>query len=730
MNPSQAGQLSICHVYSLFPCVLSIHLSVLRVLSAVAFAVIMIGPGDFVVLLIWTLESLLRALESLLWIFESLLINLLWAVGCGYNSGFYWAGIITRIIVWATTCVFVVWAVRWLLSNVELDALRHEPPARPDRCKPHETVTAMRRAPRSPSPPPQLPKTVTLPDGFTPFPKFWWVDKSSPSERMKEEHDILQRQMARSGSWSTPKFKYPRRSFLRAIGGQIAGNTSPEHSALQEVDICDSGEPDIATGVVSSSAGPAEPLQCRDAAPAADAGRAHVPASTEEMVKQDVEPLRDVCAEDTRANPVLAPVQVSTDETVKQSDPRDGAPTWVPSSGVQYLPPRDIHPLFRFGWKPSSGPQYKLRQPHPLFAAPFRSFPYGPVPPVMFTVPKSQPAPAPFVPAVCTPSIRTSKQTKSPIRHERPSRSNLLAAERRKAALVTATPGFSPAAATVARTPIRPITITPTGAQPIPPAATATYTHQSVNITPTHATPAPSVTTAARAPAQPVRIIFPGGPSGPSVPSVPSAPLPSPLPTVSVARVSSMADQDWMKPIKEILALDIVQWGISEDELMAWKITPDALEVAQLEDEAAETAARKYQYTLATRYGAIAVQLKKALVILRIQLKHSRQGFQPDYATHDCIRKMMLIAYNAFKTLSRTDIGSDNFPGADFSAFRNAVGFYLDHIAGSKNFQDWVHEKCPEHGSDIIRLTKKRATFIRDFTGGNSSKLAALLSRP
>ena len=184
-----------------------------------------------------------------------------------------------------------------------------------------------------------------------------------------------------------------------------------------------------------------------------------------------------------------------------------------------------------------------------------------------------------------------------------------------------------------------------------------------------------------------------------------------------------------MRPIKEILALDIKQWNMTEDELMSWKVHPRALQVARLEDEVAETSARSDQYTLASRYSRVAVPLKKTLVLLRLQLKHSRPGFQPAYANYELIYKMLLTASSAFDTLVKANIGNENFPAADFLAFRNALGFYVDQVADSKVFQDWVRQNRPEHGDDILRVTKKRATFIRTFTGGNSSRIAQLLAQ-
>ena len=190
-----------------------------------------------------------------------------------------------------------------------------------------------------------------------------------------------------------------------------------------------------------------------------------------------------------------------------------------------------------------------------------------------------------------------------------------------------------------------------------------------------------------------------------------------------------MTEQNWMRPISEMLALDIERWGMSEEELMAWKVSADALAVSQLGDKAAEERARRDPFTLASRYGGIAVELKKSFVLLRLQLAHSRPFFRPDYENFNVIRKMILTATVSFTRFSEHNLDSDDFPGVDFSLFRNALGFFLNHIVDDPTFLIWVRESRLNYGSDIIAETKRKVEYVNAIAGGKHSRAAHRLAQ-
>jgi hypothetical protein len=190
-----------------------------------------------------------------------------------------------------------------------------------------------------------------------------------------------------------------------------------------------------------------------------------------------------------------------------------------------------------------------------------------------------------------------------------------------------------------------------------------------------------------------------------------------------------MTQQDWMRPISEMLALDIERWGMSEEELMTWKILPNSIKVTQLSDQAAEEKARRDPFTLASRYGDIAVELKKTLVLMRLQLAHSHHFFRPDYGNFDAVRKIILTASASFTQMSDHNLDSDDFPGVDFSLFQNALGFFVNHIADDPTFLTWVRENRLNNGIDIVMDTKRRAKYVNAIAGGKHSKAAYQLAQ-
>ena len=173
-----------------------------------------------------------------------------------------------------------------------------------------------------------------------------------------------------------------------------------------------------------------------------------------------------------------------------------------------------------------------------------------------------------------------------------------------------------------------------------------------------------------------------------------------------------------------MLALDIGHWGMSEKKLMAWKVAPKALVVNQFQDKTAEDEARENPLTLASRYGGIAVELKKCLVLLRLQLAHSRHFFRPDFENFYAVRRMILTATASFTRLSNSNLDNEDFPGADFSLFRNALAFFVDHIADDPKFEVWVRENRLMYGAEIIDETKRKAKYVHAIAGGKHAREA------
>ncbi|KAK3207935.1 hypothetical protein GRF29_96g890362 [Pseudopithomyces chartarum] len=717
---------------------------------------------------------------------DGLILYLLYVV---FDMSFWtaaaWSEFMATIIVYVGAFVIGRKITRWAMSPGTLIAWHLSPPQPNDTRRERRISTAaVRTAPFASSPTPHARPEYLSSSPSTTYGKFRGVNKRPHEQRHREDNAIMDCGIPERNS--RPRYKFDSHNRLVPREKPAATYENPR-SVSHPDNICVSAESDthespaaakmsttlavsgfatpvvalsstgLATGTMSFKRGLIEPLQCRGAAPAADAGRAHVPTSTESMAKQDVEPLWDACVESTRASPVLAPVPVSTDEMAKPipSDSVANAPTWRPSSGPVYKlrgpDPRFtttnaptanmlhfVHtqqqvpvptwrpssgPVYklrgpdpRFAtnnplavqavqsvptqkeataptWRPSSGPVYKLRGPDPRFATKSASPTVSAVQDVPHT---STPEPTPMPSALSVPAISSAQALsispdRTSCRRALPQH-NLPVSEARKA---------------VASNPEPTLAATSPSCQNVP------LERNSVSMTLEVAAPAPAPLSA------PTRIST-LAPTNLSASSTPSA---------SVGGIYPMTQQDWMRPISEMLALDIERWEMSEEELMTWKILPNAVKVTQLSDQAAEEKARRDPFTLASRYGDIAVELKKTLVLMRLQLAHSRPFFRPDYGNFDAVRKMILTATASFTQMSNHNLDSDDFPGVDFSLFKNALGFFVNHIADDPTFLIWVRENRLNHGSDIVTDTKRKAKYVNAIAGGKHSRAAHRLAQ-
>ncbi|KAL5373062.1 hypothetical protein DPSP01_013023 [Paraphaeosphaeria sporulosa] len=402
---------------------------------------------------------------------------------------------------------------------------------------------------------------------------------------------------------------------------------------------------DLATDT-SPRVGPAKPPQCHfEAAPATDTGRAGVPTPTEGLVSRVVEPLQGDSAA-SAVDPGLANVQASTDGMA-----RPIAPTWTPSSGPVYLPPRERDPRFTLrNWRPSTGVVYELRQPHPVLAAVFAS--PAPLPRPLPVVTVSPPSPVVFSsPAPVVFSSPSPKPAPAPAPAPRP-----LPATPAPAAHISRPPRHTRSLAAAISRPRAPIS-----------------------------TPAPTTT----------------------------APAPAPIPAPAPAQ-GQLANQNWMASLSETLALTPQKLGLTEDQLMAWE-TPSLLPASLLPDAAAEAAAQQDAMTMTQRYGTLARDLKRAAVLLRLQLQRVPAGRYPARNQFHKIFRPLHEAAKAFNVLKTVE-GARN--AADFGEFKNAVKFFSDHVLTMGEYEEClVHYDGEVKGKGKAVKVKDAAAHVRKFLG-------------
>ncbi|KAL1593928.1 hypothetical protein SLS60_010661 [Paraconiothyrium brasiliense] len=426
---------------------------------------------------------------------------------------------------------------------------------------------------------------------------------------------------------------------------------------------------DLATDA-SLRADPVEPLQCHSAASAADAGRAHAPTSTEELVSQDVEPPQDAC-DASVSKPSGAHMPASTDGMARPTGivpVANFAPswgTWMPSSGPENLPTRQRHPLFTFGWKPTTGVEYHLREPHPLFVAAFATpAPAAPAPPPrpgpsVFTSPPfpvSRPVPLAVAP-VAPPTVKT---------------------------IPTPTPAPLP----------RP----PRHSRSLPASASSASAPTSTNA-------------AAQAPAS----------------ITPPPPAPIAASSAPVLQFSPINLQNWMSPLSEILKLDAAKLGLTEAELMMWVVPDSTIKAATKRNKDSEKRAQRDPVAMAARYVMIARNLKQCGVLLRLQLLQLRrapQGPFPPRRSFALLFDAMHTAAQQFGQLKMADVDINQ---ADFSAYKNAVRFLLNHVLTMNEFEAClVHHRGYEEGKKDAAQVEKACRFVGDVLGIQKPILAQL----
>ncbi|KAJ4346969.1 uncharacterized protein N0V89_010902 [Didymosphaeria variabile] len=406
--------------------------------------------------------------------------------------------------------------------------------------------------------------------------------------------------------------------------------------------------------------GPVEPPQCHSAASAADAGRAPAPTSTEGLVSQAVEPPQDTCAA-SAAKPGGAHMPASTDGMARPTGIVPGAnvapsrETWMLSSGAENLPPRERHPLFTFRWKPSTGVDFHLREPHPLFVAAFATpAPAAPAPP---------PRPAPSI-FISSPSI--------------------------------------------ASRPVAPVA---------PPAVKATPTPTPTPTPPPHSRSLPASASRASAPNS--------TPAPASIP--PPAPAPIAAPSAPVFGFSPIDLQDWMAPLSEILALDMTKLGLTEADLMMWVIPDGVIKAAKKHNEAYEQRAQRDPVAMAARYVMIARNLKKCGVLLRLQLLQLRRAPQGTFPPRRSFALLLNTMHTAAMQFNQLKSASVELNQADFSTFKNALQFLLNHVLTMNEFEAClVHHRGDKDGKKDAAQMKKACRFIGNVLGIHEPILARL----
>ncbi|KAF1979979.1 hypothetical protein BU23DRAFT_112791 [Bimuria novae-zelandiae CBS 107.79] len=616
------------------------------------------------------------------------------------SSALFWAGWLSIGIVWLGLTSFLFFG-----SQLSISMVTAVPPPTPlppmTRSESRALAAAVRRTSKSSSPKPRPLPLISSADDVPPF-------VLKPPWGHHDGKLVDWKRTAPEGARSALlEFPASQEDNTRARGesdihaspaaakmcAPLAG-TRPSTPVL-------AAQADLATGVVYPREGPVEHPQCRDATPVADAGRAHVPTSTEGIARSVVEPLQNDSSHfGGDYNSVLAPVPVPTGEmaTPVRFSPVANRPTWAPSSGPQMLPPREINPLFKFREEPTwyfmaaafqllslaaataaaTPPTQDIDMPD----APADASALAPPSPAAAPVPAPAPAPA-LAPApifFSAPAIRPA---------HRPPRTRLPASMRRAAAAARAPAAPTPAPALASA----PAVVRP----PVPaPAPAPALVRTSVQVTaPAPAAPAPTRAQAplpAPAPAAPA----PRAPAPAPTPAQAALPAPASArtttPSVSVEGVYPMANQNWMLPTSEMLAFDIGHWGMTEDELMAWEPEADSLTVPE---GSKDPKACEDPITLAVRFGGVSLALKQTVVLLRLQLAHSRPGRRSPVATFDKLKTLVWRASYQYSQILKFDKDRNYLHCADYAKFKDAWDFFFARIISKPEFAAWANEVRP-----------------------------------
>ncbi|KAJ4303342.1 hypothetical protein N0V90_002235 [Kalmusia sp. IMI 367209] len=487
----------------------------------------------------------------------------------------------------------------------------------------------------------------------------WWLDRFS--------------RPTTSSPFSAPINKFELRGLRRwetiiPKGHNVLGRMEfPAHSQQEDntpAAVRAQGESNILTlPIVSPKVVPVEHLQGHLSPLTGPALVVPTATSTEEIARQaDVESLQGHLA--LREQPTLAvPVTASTDKRTRPIG-FSQAPSMFSLFGRSVVAAPGFpapHPLFRFrAWTASSGPVYlPPRETHPLFKFQNWTASSGPV-----FLPPREPHP-----------------------------------------LFTFQDAPAPAPESTPKPPPKPTSVAVSAPKPNPRTAPATAPRRALARPALARAPAPVSSTAAP-------------PVASAAARAPASATPTPSASVQVL---SHADQNWSLPDAQLLALDISSWGMTEDELMEWVVPQGTLKPKRKRNNAEELAAQKDPLVMARRYGEIALALKKTTVLLRLQLLRSaRKGF-PQFQSFRLVRGMLVDAERSFKIFRDANASMDGFPGADFSAFADALRFFLKHFCVGLRLpaERWlVLERSDEGDAAGLWLTTvRKARFVAEVLG-------------
>jgi hypothetical protein len=179
-----------------------------------------------------------------------------------------------------------------------------------------------------------------------------------------------------------------------------------------------------------------------------------------------------------------------------------------------------------------------------------------------------------------------------------------------------------------------------------------------------------------------------------------------------------------MAPLSQLLALDVERLGLTEAELMAWVVPQGTIKPGRMTNSADEIKAQQDPLTVAKRYGLIARDVKRAAVLLRLQLLRVSQGRFPARTQFSRLISPVHEAASTFDILRKAGYGHGD---ADFAVFTNALRFISHHVMSMGEFEAWmVHCEGEEVGKARSNLFKNRVNRAGAFLGIRQPILAQL----
>ena len=189
-----------------------------------------------------------------------------------------------------------------------------------------------------------------------------------------------------------------------------------------------------------------------------------------------------------------------------------------------------------------------------------------------------------------------------------------------------------------------------------------------------------------------------------TAPAPPPAPLPPSSPVAIERQKMSASDE-------HLLALDIAALGLSLDDLFSWTTT---MQVTAHKDAKRERDAQRDPLEVARRHEDIAPELKRAAIMLRLQVLHARRHprRKPNKTLINRIGGLLYKADTAFSILlgALKEANSDIFPS--LTLFSDALRFFREHV--EQGLGDELAAFVGAEMPDGVNRWKKICTFAKD----------------